>query len=219
MKPHANAVEPSDIGQEDATPVRKRRKAARPAELIEAGLAEFALRGFAGTRLEDVAKRAGVAKGTIYRYFNDKEALFLAAIESRAVPIHGQIDAFIDTFNGSTRDLLEMLVRTVYARLVDTDVKVLMRIIIAEGQTFPGLTEVYYREIISRVQALLARIVARGISRGEIRPGPVSDLPLVIMAPAMMAAVWKMTFNAHAPIATERFIAAHLDLLDRGLLS
>lgn len=198
---------------------RKRRKEARPAELIEAGLAEFSLRGFAATRLDDVAKRAGVAKGTIYRYFADKEALFLAAVQSRAIPVLGELDGFVEAFHGSTRDLLHLLLRTVYARLVDTDLKVLMRIIIAEGQNFPGLTAVYHREVISRGQALLARIVARGVSRGEITPSPVSDLPIVIMAPAIMSAIWKMTFDVHEPIATDRFIEAHFTLLDRGLLA
>lgn len=202
-----------------AAPIRRRRKAARPAELIEAGLAEFARRGFAAARLDDVARRAGVAKGTIYRYFADKEALFLAAIQSRATPVLGEIDGFIETFTGSTRDLLEMLLRTVYARFVETDLKILMRIIIAEGQNFPALTEVYHREMISRGQALLTRIVARGMSRGEIRPGPASDLPIIIMAPAMTAAIWKMTFDLHEPVATGRFIDAHLDLLEHGLLS
>lgn len=198
---------------------RTRRKEARPAELIEAGLAEFAARGFAAARLDDVARRAGVAKGTIYRYFADKEALFLAAVQSRATPVLGEIDAFVDHFPGSTRELLHFLLRTVYARLVDTDLKVLMRVIIAEGHNFPALTEVYHREMISRGQALLARIVARGIARGEIRQGAASELPLIIMAPAIMAAIWRMTFEAHEPIATERFIAAHLELLDRGLLA
>ncbi len=218
MKPNADKPSPDTMAGAGA-PVRRRRKAARPAELIEAGLGEFALRGFAGTRLEDVARRAGVAKGTIYRYFVDKEALFIAALESRAIPIHGEVESFVSTFPGSTRDLLEMLLRTVYARLVDTDLKILMRIIIAEGQNFPSLTEVYHREMISRGEALLARIIARGVARNEIRPGPISNLPIIIMAPAMMAAIWKMTFDAHEPIATDRFIAAHLDLLDRGLLS
>jgi AcrR family transcriptional regulator len=199
-------------------PARKRRKDARPAELIEAGLAEFAQKGFAGARLEDVASRAGVVKGTIYRYFADKEALFLAAVQSRATPILGQIDGFVDAFPGTTRELLGFMLRTIYAQLVESDLKVLLRIIIAEGVNFPALTALYHREMISRGEALLSRIVARGIARGEVKPNAAASLPLIIMAPAVMAAIWKMTFEPHEPIATERFLAAHLALLDEGLL-
>ncbi len=215
--PHVETPEPAPVSDHIRSG-RKRRKQARPTELIEAGLAEFARRGFAATRLDDVAKRAGVSKGTIYRYFADKEALFLAAIQSRATPVLGEIDGFVEAFPGTTRDLLHMLLRTVYTRLVDTDLKVLMRIIIAEGQNFPELTAVYHREMISRWQALLARIVARGVTRGEIIPSPLSDLPIIIMAPAIMSAIWKITFDVHEPIATERFIEAHLIMIDRGLL-
>ncbi len=198
---------------------RRRRKEARPAELIEAGLAEFALRGFAGSRLEDVAGRAGVVKGTIYRYFADKEALFLAAVQSRATPVLGEIDRFVDAYPGTTRELIVFVLRTVYGRLVETDLSVLMRIIIAEGANFPALTALYHREMISKGRALLDRIVQRGIARGEVRANAAADLAMIIMAPAIMATIWKMTFEVHDPVATERFLAAHLALLDEGLLT
>jgi AcrR family transcriptional regulator len=197
---------------------RRRRKEARPAELIEAGLQEFARHGFAATRLEDVARRAGVAKGTIYVYFKDKEALFLAAVRSRVTPVFAEITGFVDAFPGTTRDLLQLLIGTVHRQLVGSDLKVLMRIIIAEGERFPVLTEHYYGEIISKGRALLERIVARGIARGEVREGPLADLPLVVMAPAIMAAIWRMTFDRYAPISSEAFLAAHLDLVFHGLL-
>lgn len=199
--------------------LRRRRKEARPAEIIEAGLAQFTRRGFAATRLEDVAQAAGVAKGTIYRYFEDKEALFLAAMRSRVTPVLDQIDGFIDAFPGTTRDLLTLIVRLVHERMVNTDLAVLIRIIIAEGESFPALTALYYAEGIAKGRALLGRIVERGIARGEVRAGAAADLPIVIMAPAIMAAVWRTTFARHAPIAPEAFMAAHLDLVCDGLLA
>lgn len=199
-------------------PRPRRRKEARPAELIEAGLQEFALHGFAAARLEDVAGRAGVVKGTIYRYFPDKEALFLAAVRSRILPVFDEITAFADAFPGTTRDLLQLMLETIHRKLVNSDLRVLVRIIIAEGERFPALTELYYRETISKGRALLERIVARGIERGEVREGAAADLPLVVVAPAIMAAIWGMTFNRHAPISSEAFLAAHLDLVFNGLL-
>jgi AcrR family transcriptional regulator len=197
---------------------RKRRKEARPAEIIEAGLAEFAAHGFRGTRLEDVAARAGVAKGTLYRYFEDKQALFRAAMQSRALPVLDQIEPLVDAFPGTTRALMTQMLHLVYARLVESDLRILIRILVAEGPHFPELTALYHREMITRGRAILGRIMARGVARGEIRPGAAVELPLVIMGPAIMAAIWKMTFEVHEPIATERFMAAHLALLDGILL-
>ena len=201
-----------------ATKKPRRRKEARPAELIEAGLHEFALHGFAATRLEDVARRAGVVKGTIYRYFSDKEALFLAAVRSRIMPMFDEMTAFVEGFPGTTRELLQLIIETIHRQLVNSDLRVLIRIIIAEGERFPALTEFYYRETISKGRALLERIVARGIERGEVREGATADLPLVIMAPAIMAAIWRMTFERHAPISSDAFRAAHIDLVLNGLL-
>jgi AcrR family transcriptional regulator len=197
---------------------RRRRKEARPAELIEAGLQEFALRGFAVTRMEDIAKRAGVAKGTIYRYFTDKEALFLAAMRARMGPVFEQIEAFIAGFPGTTRELLTLVFRMAHEQLVNSNLRVLMRVIIAEGENFPALTEHYYTESVAKGRALMGRIIARGVARGEVRQGAAADLPLVIMAPAIMAAVWRMTFDKHAPIPAEAFLAAHLDLVFDGVL-
>ncbi len=197
---------------------RVRRKDARPNELIEAGLAEFAARGFAATRLDDVAKRAGVVKGTIYRYFADKEALFLAAVQSRATPVLGGLETAVDAFNGTTSELLRLILHTVYARLVESDLRVLMRVIIAEGVNFPELAALYHREMITKGKAVLATVVQRGIARGEVRPNAAADLPIIIMAPAIMAAVWKMTFDPLDPVSTERFLAAHLALLEEGLM-
>jgi AcrR family transcriptional regulator len=200
-------------------PPRRRRKEARPAELIEAGLQEFALHGFATARLDDVARRAGVAKGTIYRYFPDKEALFLAAVRSRVTPVFDEMAGFVDAFPGSTRDLLTLIIETIHRHLVGSDLRVLVRIIIGEGERFPALTELYYRETISKGRALLERVVSRGIARGEVREGAAADLPVVIVAPALMAAIWRMTFDRHAPISREAFLAAHLDLVLNGLLN
>jgi AcrR family transcriptional regulator len=197
---------------------RQRRKEARPAELVEAGLKEFALNGFAATRLEDVARRAGVAKGTIYRYFDDKEALFLSAMHLRVTPLFDQIAGFVDTFPGSTRDLLTIVFRIAHEQMVDSDLRTLMRVVIAEGERFPSLTEHYYQESVAKGRALIERIIRRGIARGEVRPGAAAELPLVVMAPAIMAAIWRMTFDRHAPVGREAFLAAHLDLVFDGLL-
>ncbi|HEV2559237.1 MAG TPA: TetR/AcrR family transcriptional regulator [Microvirga sp.] len=204
--------------QEQRRP-RQRRKEARPGELVRAGLAEFAAKGFAGTRLEDVARRAGVAKGTIYRYFTDKEALFLAAVRTEVAPVFDQITGFVNAYPGTTRDLLRLIFETIHRQLVASDLRVLIRIVIAEGERFPALTELYYAETVSKGRALLERIIERGIARGEVRAGAAADLPLVLVAPAIMAAIWRMTFDRYAPVSAEAFLEAHIDLVFNGLLT
>jgi len=196
----------------------KRRKEARPGEIIRAGMHEFAKNGFADTRLEDVAKRAGIAKGTIYRYFDNKEALFLAAVLSYATPIFEQIDGVIDGYQGTTRELLTHLFKVIHANLVHGELHILLRIIITEGRKFPELPKLYHRVGVRNGQKMLKRIIDRGIAAGEIRPGAATNLPIVIMAPALMAAVWKMTFEDQQPIAPEKFLDAHLDLVLNGIM-
>ena len=211
---------PESKNKEEKKPRRLRsgrRKEARPAELIEAGLQEFSARGFAGARLEDVARRAGVVKGTIYRYFADKETLFEAAVRSKLEPLLDPMSDLVEGFEGSTRELLLLVLRRIYAKLVDSDVRVLLRIILAEGSQFPELAELYYNASIGRGRPVLNKIVARGVARGEIRADHATLLPLIIVAPALMASMWKMNFERFDPLRTEDFLEAHIELLTRGL--
>lgn len=194
----------------------QRRKEARPAELIEAGLEEFALNGFAATRLEDVAKRAGVVKGTIYRYFADKEALFEAAVRTKLPAIADP--AMIDAFEGTTRELLVLLLERLYGQVIASNVRGLLRIILSEGNKFPALVELYHRAVVQRGRPLLRRIVARGVARGEIRADHPKLMPMMIIAPALMATLWTMTFDRLESIPLDRFFEAHVELLTRGLL-
>jgi len=196
---------------------RRRRKDARPGEIIEAGLAEFAETGFAATRLDDVAKRAGIAKGTIYRYFASKEALFEAAVRTRLSAVL-DIDARIDAYPGPTRDLLCLMIETMYRQLVESDMRTILRILLADGARFPAITAFYHEAAVAKGRALLGRIVARGIARGEFREGAYTDLPIVMIAPLLMAAIWKINFERHEPIDVARFAAAHFDLMFEGVL-
>lgn len=196
---------------------RRRRKEARPGEIIEAGLEVFAERGFAGARLEDVAARAGIVKGTIYRYFENKEALFEAAVRSRALTTLDEVEGLIDAYRGPTRELLGEVIRTVYERLVPSEISTLMRILIAEGDRFPDLRASYYENMVSKAQKLLRRILERGVSRGEFRATPALEVPIVVAAPAIVAALWRITFESHQPIPLDVFLDAHLDVLFNGI--
>jgi AcrR family transcriptional regulator len=200
-------------------PARRRRKQARPSEIIDAGLQEFAEKGFAATRLEDVAHRAGIVKGTIYLYFPSKEALFVAALRARVAPVIDHVDGLAEGYQGSAEDLLRIVIRTIHERLVNTELRTLMRIMIAEGHRFPELTRFYYEEIIAKGRLLLERIIALGLTQGEFDRTAVARAPMVIMAPALMAAIWKLLFEPYHPVAPEDFAEAHTDLVFKGLLS
>lgn len=209
----------TDADQESARPRRRRRrKEARPAEIIEAGLQEFAEHGFAAAKLDDVARRAEIAKGTIYLYFKNKEALFEAAVRSQIVPFFGSVEQMADAYPGSSADLLRTIIPQIYATVFGSDRQVLIRIILTEGARFPELSEFYHREVISKGRRLLERIIRRGVERGEFHDNAVADLPIILVAPAILAFVWKMILDRFDPIATERFAAAHADLVLEGLM-
>ena len=193
------------------------RKDERPGEILEASFLEFAEKGFLATRLDDVAARAGVAKGTVYLYYDSKEALFEAAVRSRLLPVVDQIGRLSQQYDGTVVDLLRMIVRVMYGRLADPTVRTLMRIVIADGQRFPDLIAFYHREVLSKLTGILKTVVARGVARGEFRQGALTDLPEVLVAPGIMGAIWQMTFAAEENIPLERFMAAHLDLIERSL--
>lgn len=197
---------------------RHRRKDARPEEILTAGLEEFAERGFSAARLEDIASRAGIATGTIYRYFDGKEVLFEAAVKSRISPGFENLDqAMINAFPGSTTELLHHVIKRLYEKIFEPEGLILVKIVLTEGSRFPLIAELYYREIISKANNLMNMVVRRGIERGELRDGPASSRPEVLSAPAIMAVIWQMTFNRFEQVTIDMFAAAHVDLIVNGL--
>lgn len=196
---------------------RRRRKEARPSEIAEAARAVFAEKGFAAARIEDVATRAGISKGTLYLYFDTKEALFEAVVREVIGPIVASADMLSRDENAKTEDLLRALIGIFYRELVGTERREIMRLLIAEAGRFPQLVEVYHREVIGRGKVVLGAIVARGVARGEFRDGPATRNPEIVLAPAIMAAIWKMVFDTIDPLDLEQFAAAHVDLVLAGL--
>ncbi|WP_306258263.1 TetR/AcrR family transcriptional regulator [Pararhizobium sp. IMCC21322] len=195
----------------------KRRKAARPGEILQAGLEEFAISGLAATRLEDIAQRAGIAKGTIYRYFDSKEDLFMAVVRSRLVLSLDQFEEMVTNYPGPTDALLRLVLTGIYRQFVGSDISGVIRILISEGPRFPGLVDLYHKEVISKGVTLLTHIITRGIERGEIRDGPAAREPRLIMAPTILAVLWDLTFKAQDPIDIEEYLNAHIDIILHGL--
>ncbi|MGW8192221.1 TetR/AcrR family transcriptional regulator [Sphingomonas hankookensis] len=194
-------------------PGRRRRKETRPAEIAVAALQVFTEKGFAAARLEDVAERAGTAKGTIYLYYPTKEALFEAVVRDAFAPLLGQIGAALAEHATDCETLLRFVIRTMYRELIGTERREIMRLLIAESVRFPQLVEFYHREAISRGRALLGAVLARGVASGEFRDCPATRHPEVVMGPAVLAGVWKLVFEPVEPLDLETYADAHLDLV------
>lgn len=199
--------------QVEAKPRRRRRKQARPGEILAAGLEVFAERGFSATRLDDVAERAGVAKGTVYLYFATKEELFEAVVRDAFSPILERMTGAVALPEASCPALIRLLIETIYREIVGTGRREIIRLLVAESKRFPNLVTFYHREAISCGKAIIAEILRRGIERGEFRDSPATRYPEVIIGPAIMAAIWKLVFDPVEPMDLDDMIEAHLDLV------
>lgn len=184
---------------------------------MQAALAEFAEKGYGATRLIDVARRAGIAKGTIYLYFDTKQALFEACIRSEVTPMIGGIAQLIDGYDGASDVLLKLIVQRAYAELVQSDARILMRIIIGEGHLFPELRKLHYDIGIGPGLGIIQKVVARGIAQGEFRENAGAEFPRLVMGPCIAAAIWQMSFDAYDPLDLDVYIAGHLDILLNGI--
>ena len=197
----------------------KRRKAARPQEILEAALGVFAEKGFARTRMEDIARQAGVTKGTIYLYFENKEAVFRSLIRSSIGDALGQVMAQIARFEGSSADLLRMALAAIGRFVLTSDRVVLPKIMIAESSAFPEMVRFYRTEIIDKGLGTLSHVVQRGIERGEFRSLPPDHVARLCIAPLLLCAFWRTTFAQFdtEPYDYEALMRTHADVLLRGL--
>jgi AcrR family transcriptional regulator len=191
---------------------RAARAAERREAIIEAAMDEFIARGYAATRLDDVANRAGVAKGTIYLHFKDKEALFQELVRTALVPLIGRLAA-PPAAGGSVRAALEGFAQTFAQEVVATRRGDIVRLIIAEGARFPSVADFYYREVVARGMTAMRALIEFGIASGEIRQQSLKNFPQIVVAPAIVAVIWQGLFGRHAPLDAAEMLRVHLDLI------
>ncbi len=187
------------------------RSAARRDAILSAALEEFSARGFEATRLDDVAKRADVAKGTIYLYFRDKESLFQELIRAMLTPLVGTIEAMGAAdlpISVLSERIVDLFVREVY----ETRRKDVIRLMLSEGRRFPKLAEFYYREVLSRIIAAVRAVLRRAAARGEV-PASLVDFPQILVAPGLVAIIWSGLFERFEPLDVRAMMKAHLDML------
>jgi len=202
-----------------ARPRWQRRKAARPAEIVTAALEVFVQRGFAAARLEEVARRAGVTKGTLYLYFKSKEALFKAVVRETIVPVIAQGEALAQSFTGTARELVERLVREYWRLVGETELAGIPKLMMAEAATFPQLTRFYYEEVVTRGHRLMAGVIERGIKSGEFRKVDVATAAKLAMSPLMHATVARRAFASCMPEGFDvgKYLDTHIDLYLHGI--
>ena len=172
----------------------RRRKEARPAEIVAAALTCFAERGFAATRLEAIAQRAGVTKGTLYLYFESKEALFEAMVRQSIVPLLASREEMIEHSTASNTELLTALLMSFPEAIIDQPITAIPKIVLSEAGNFPALAKFYNEEVIGRGRRLVRKLVERGIARGEFRPVDLDHVFFSVMAPVVK--VGDKVFNA-----------------------
>jgi AcrR family transcriptional regulator len=195
---------------------RAEQSAARREAILAAALDEFSASGFAAARLDDVARRAGVAKGTIYLHFRDKEALFQELIRSALGPFVATIEA-ASAADLPLRAVAERLILGFVRDVYGTNRKNIIRLVLVEGRRFPNVADFYYREVVGRAMAAVRKLVQRAVARGEISSDVVGKFPQLIVAPALVAIIWDGLFDRFEKLDPEALLRAHFNLLFSAL--
>ena len=176
-------------------PKHERRKEARPAELLSAALDLFVEKGFAATRVEEVAQRAGVSKGTVFLYFATKEELFKAVVRKNLSARYAEWAVELDTFEGSSAELLRYCVMTWWEQVGSTKVSGISKLMMSEAGNFPELASFYQKEVIAPGSTLVRRILQRGIDSGEFRAVDMKYGVYLLLAPMLYLANWTHSFG------------------------
>lgn len=198
---------------------RRRRKEARPAELVAAALDLFVEKGFAATRLEDVAAHAGVSKGTLYLYFDSKEALFKAVVREGLLPALAEGEKLVAGFDGPSEALLREVAAGMWRLIGAQRIGGIPKLIFAEARNFPEIARFYQEEVILRGTAMIRGVIERGIARGEFRPADVDAAIYIVIAPVLMRMIWRHSIDccAASGIADERYFSEYYEIMLRGL--
>lgn len=197
----------------EAAPRKRERKDTRPQEIVAAAFEEFATKGYAATKVEDVASRARVSKGLPYLYFKTKEELFKAVVRSVITSHFDVIREEMEHTDLSVEAFLKGPFLAFIQELVSSKRAFIARLLIAEGHKHPELTAFYYEQVVSRGIATMTRLIERGIERGEFKPTPLRDYPQLLFAPVLTAIIWRGLFERHRHLDTNGLLKTNIDLL------
>jgi AcrR family transcriptional regulator len=200
-------------------PRRERRKDARPRELLDAALALFVEQGFAATKAEDVARRAGVSKGTLFLYFTSKEELFKAVVRENIVDQFSEFNVALDTFTGTTETLLRTFMNAWWHRVGATHSAGICKLMVSEGRQFPELADFYRTEVIDPACQIIGRVLARGVQRGELHALPAQHSVYTLLAPILFLMLWNSAPSLSGSLALDgpAFLDTQIDVLLNGI--
>lgn len=202
----------------EKTLTRAEQKAQRPREILDAAFEEFVEKGYAAARMDDVAARVGVTKGTVYLYFPTKEDLFEAVGNHMLTPF-ADLRAVIDGMRGPYADRLRDTLLLAYDKLVrDRRMREFLRLTLAEGTRSPGIVDRHHDDFVAPLLDAVSMLVDQGVAAGEFSECPVAKVPHVIISSLIHLAVWHLMFGDRKPLDQDAFIEAHIDLVLRGLL-
>jgi AcrR family transcriptional regulator len=211
-----DTAKPAERGRapaKGAKPARTReaRSAERRGAILMAALDEFSARGFEMARIDDVAKRAGIAKGTVYLYFRDKETLFQELVREMLAPLIGGLQA-TQAADLPADKLAEILVDLFVREIYETRRKDVIRLMITEGRRFPKLAEFYYREVLSHIFEVMRGLLKRASAHGPVPPALI-EFPQLMAAPAVIAIIWNGLFDRFEPLDVRKMLKAHIDMM------
>ena len=211
---------PSPVNLPEVSTRRTRRKDARPGELLASALDLFVERGYAATRVDDIAQHAGVSKGTLFLYFPSKEDLFKAVVRENISVRFAEWEDEVNCFQGPTSDLLHQCLFGWWERIGSTQASGISKLMMSEAKNFPELADFYQREVIQPGNALIERILVRGVARGEFRTLDVPSCIFLVLAPMLFLAMWKHSLGTccGSPVGMDplRYLRAQLDMLLHG---
>jgi AcrR family transcriptional regulator len=194
---------------------RREQKLQRQEEILAAAFEVFAAQGYEAARIDEVARRAQIAKGTIYLYFRDKEHLFRAMVRSL---VQRRFDAVAGSFHGTAEQLLGELQSRMYNQVVRNEkVRSIVRLLIAEGGRFPQLAEIYHREIIAPGMKAIRQAIQHGIASGEFRETAATEFPQILVAPGVLAIVWRLLHGERHRLDLDAYAKAHREFVLESL--
>jgi AcrR family transcriptional regulator len=202
-------------------PKWRRRKEARPGEIVAAAFAVFSEKGFAAARLDEIAARAGVSKGALYLYFETKEDLFHAVVREAVVPNIAQVAAFAEAFDGSFAELARALLPRAAAVVEGSSIGKIIKIVVGEGRNFPELARTWHDEVISVAIGVLRRLIVRAQARGEVRAGNDRYFAMSLIGPMLVGVLWKETIEpvGGEPLDLQALARQHVETALDGLLA
>lgn len=193
--------------------LRARMAIARRTAILDAAREEFVAKGFAAARVEDIAKRAGVAKGTIYLSFPDKEQLFESVVSDHMAPLVQRIGGILSATDGALRPTFEPMLMALAEAVSGSRTGAVLRLLVSEAIRFPHLGQRYFREVVEPVLGLQQQLLTRAAEAGELRNPAVAEFPQLVMAPIVMSLIWHGLFAKVHPLDMQKLLRVHLDTL------